>query len=967
MGKSLRLMTLTSAIGFALIGAGMQDSMNAHAAGIDAAGSTATQAAASEKYIITFTEDGLLNFGGNVAGLRATAPAKVGTRKLDTTSDAAHAYSDYLALQRQGHQAAIEGVLGRGLAVTHSYSITLNGIAADMTAAEAAQIANLPGVKSVVAAGYEELVTYRGPKFIGADTIWNGTNTPDHVGTKGKGIIVGDLDGGINSDHPSFSDNTDATCGFSASNHKLKAVDCSASSGGTCNGTNPEANPGYGHGVHTASTAAGNTLDNTANPPPALPDGVTMSGVAPCATLYHYKVCQTNTCGGADILAGIQNAIADHVDVLNFSISGGTSPWADNDRDFLNAVNADVLVVAAAGNNSSADPTVIGKVNHRGPWVLTVAASTQDQIIGPSLSATGPGTPPADATNVPMNPGSTTPASSTPTYTGKPLKTYAANVEGCSASGGIPAGTFTGTVAVLRRGTCAFTEKITNAKNAGADMVVIGNNAPGAINMDTTGAPVVPAYSVSQASGNALIDFATANAGAVGDVAPIGVGATQGDVLADFSFRGPTPAPLADETKPDITAPGVNIYAALDDQDGNYGFMSGTSMATPHTTGAGALMRAVHPTWTVTEVKSALMMTATNANGRQEDGTTPWNIDDVGSGRVDLTKAALAGLTLDETYANFLAANPSGGSINIKTLNLPALRNLNCTPNCTWTRTFKNQLATPATWQVGPSTSSDFVVSASPNHFTVAPGATQAVTFTATANGLLSAVKFGDVVLHENNGLSPDLHLTVALKGEGTPPVDDTIFADGFDVDNGGSTCTPTQLFQDPGLEQEDTFWTATDSVFGTPFCDATCDGDGTIVAHGGDIFVWFGGTDTAGTGSLSQSVVFPSGQDRWLNYWFIDQMAGTPAATLKISIDDTVVADVPAGTASQTWAAKTLQVPAAYLDGNTHKVSFDYAKTGGTAINGAMLDDVTLDCSAQPTRPAGSTDPVATALRRSH
>ena len=963
MGKSLRLMTLTSAIGFALIGAGMQNSMDAHAAGIDAAGSTTAQAASSEKYIITFTEEGLLNFGGNVAGLRATAPAKVGTRKLDTTSDAAHAYSDYLAQQRQSHQAAIEGVLGRGLAVTHSYSITLNGIAADLTAAEAAQIANLPGVKSVVAAGYEELVTYRGPKYIGADTIWNGTNTPDHVGTKGEGIVVGDLDGGINSDHPSFAD--DATCGFSATNHKLKAVDCSASSGGTCTGTNPEANPGYGHGVHTASTAAGNTIDNTANPPPSLPNGVTMSGVAPCATLYHYKVCQTNTCGGADILAGIQNAVADHVDVLNFSISGGTSPWADNDRDFLNAVNADVLVVAAAGNNSSTDPTVIGRVNHRGPWVLTVAAASQDQIIGPSLSVSGPGTPPAGTTQVPLNPGSTTPASSTPTYSGHPMKVYTTNIEGCTASGGVPSGTFTGAVAVLRRGNCNFSEKITNAKNAGADMVVIANNAVGPISMDTTGAPVVPAYSVSMASGDALIAFATAHTDAASDVAPIGIGATQGDVLADFSYRGPTPAPLADETKPDIAAPGVDIYAALDDQDGNYGFMSGTSMATPHTTGAGALMRAVHPDWTVTEVKSAMMMTATNADGRQEDGTTPWNIDDVGSGRVDLTKAALAGLTLDETYANFLAANPSGGSINIKALNIPALRNLTCTPNCTWTRTFKNQLSTSATWQVGSSTGGNFVISASPSNFTIAPGATQAVTFTATANGALTAIKFGEVTLHEAAGQSPDLHLSVALKGEGEPPVeDDTIFKDGFDGDGSPATCTPTQLFQDPSLEQEDTFWTNEDSLFGTSFCDATCDTTGTIVAHTGDIFAWLGGAPDAGTATLAQAVVIPAGQDRWLNFWMIDQL--DTVSTLELTIDGTQVTTFPAGAISQTYATKSFQIPAQYVDGQSHDISLNYARAAdGPNPSGAMIDDVTLDCSAAPARPTAPSDPVIASLRR--
>lgn len=785
MVKSFRFLTLSSAIGLALVGVGLQSSMVAHAT--EAAG--VVDASARETYIITFVEDGLVNFKGGVAGMKATAPAAAGKRKLDVHSVEAVNYESFLSNQRAQYISAIEGRIGRSLAVTHSYSVTLNGIAADISADDAARIRGLVGIKSVEPAGVEHLVTYRGPTFIGADKIWNGTATPDHVGTKGEGIIVGDLDGGINSDHPSFAN--DPACGFDSSHPKLKAVDCSSSAGGQCTGSNPEANPGFGHGVHTASTAAGNTIDNTATPAPALPDGVTMSGVAPCATLYHYKVCATDSCSGAWILAGIQNAIADQVDVVNFSISGGTSPWSgsDNDRNFLDAVNADVFVSAAAGNNSATDPTVIGRVNHRGPWVMTVAAATQDEQIGPTLSITGPGTPPANVTGISMTPGSTTPAATA--LTGSPVKSYTTNIEACTASGGIPSGTFTGAIALVSRGTCPFAEKITNAYGAGAVAVVVANNAPGAISMDTTGAPAVQSFSIGQADGQALYDFLGAHGeSGTGDLAPIGVGMTQGDVLADFSYRGPTPGTLADETKPDIAAPGVNIYAALDDQDGNYGFMSGTSMATPHVTGAAALMRAVHPDWTVTEVKSAMMTTATNADGVKEDGVTPWKIDDVGSGRVDLSKAALAGLTLDETYAHFLAANPSGGSINVKALNLPALRNLGCTPNCTWTRTVKNQLDSAGTWNVtfdAPATvGSGFVMSATPAHFTLAPGATQDITFTATPNGTVTAIAFGNAIFTEAAAKSPDQHFTIAIKGTGTPPVvpcsaADEIFCDGFD------------------------------------------------------------------------------------------------------------------------------------------------------------------------------------------
>lgn len=787
MGK-LRTTTLAAAVSLAIASTG--GVLTAHAGSAQLHGKSAAQSTPSttvEKYIVTFIDAGLLSYDGGVRGMQATSPRALGQRKLDANSAAAQVYKGFLEAQRGAYLATIQSEIGRPLDVTHSYSVTQNGVAADMNGAEAARIAQLPGVKSVRAAGVEHLDTYRGPTFIGADKIWDGTATPTSTGTFGEGIVAAVLDGGTNSDHPSFAN--DADCGFDGSNPKLVAVDCSTSTSGVCNGPNPEANPGFGHGVHTSSTVAGNTIDNTASPPPSLPDGRTMSGVAPCAAINHYKVCQTNSCGGADIVAGIENAISDGADVLNFSISGGTSPWSDNDRRFLDAVDADILVAASAGNNTQADPTVIGRVNHRGPWVLTVAASTQDEIIGPSMSAVGPGTPPAEVQNIGLTPGSTTPASSTPTYAGEPMKTYPTNIEGCTDSGGIPAGTFTDSIAIVRRGTCTFTEKITNAFNAGAEMVVIANNQPGSISMDTTGAPVVPAFSISsQATGDALIAFVNANpANSTADVNPIGVGAVQGDVLGDFSYRGPTPAPLANLTKPDITAPGVNIYAALDDTSGNYGFMSGTSMSSPHTAGAAALVRAVRPDWTVSEVKSALMMTATNESGTQEDGTTAWNIDDVGSGRVDLTKAALAGLTMDESIANYLNSNPSGGSVNVMDLNIPALRNLGCTPDCSWTRTVTNELSTQGTWDITSETGGAFAIVATPSNFTLAAGATQEITFTATANGTLTDIAFGNVILTENAGQSPAQHITVALRGEGEVPVDDQIFADGFDgVDTGG-------------------------------------------------------------------------------------------------------------------------------------------------------------------------------------
>ncbi len=294
----------------------------------------------------------------------------------------------------------------------------------------------MPGVKNVREAGVEHIDTYRSSSFIGANSIWSGASTPSTVGTLGKGITVGILDTGAYSAHPSFANDT--SCNFRPSKPKLVAVDCSVTDvNGFCAGPDPEASPGNGHGVHTAGTAAGNTIDNTATPPPLLANGVTMSGIAPCAAIVSYKVCQTTSCGGADIQAGIENAIADGVDVINFSISGGTSPWTDNDRTFLDAVNANVFVAASAGNTREDTPNPIGAVKHLGPWVMTVAASTQDEFFGPELAVTGPDPlppSPPDLAHIPLNPGTTTIVPNTIDLVGKSVLSYPTNITGCTAT-----------------------------------------------------------------------------------------------------------------------------------------------------------------------------------------------------------------------------------------------------------------------------------------------------------------------------------------------------------------------------------------------------------------------------------------------------------------------------------------------------------------------------------------------------
>jgi len=769
MRKSIRVTALASVIGVVLAGGVMS---------LPAAAQTTAATSAVESYIITFNEPGLLYYTGGSASLEATAPAVKGQRKLDVTSQAAVAYSAHLQGIRAERLRSITSVLGRDVRATHHYGVTMNGIAANLSASEADAIRHLPGVKSVEAAGSYELDTFRGPAFIGADTIWSGVNVPGGSGTRGFGVTIGVIDGGTNSDHPSFAN--DVSCGFGGGNNKLRSfVDCSSTDGvtGACNGANPEATDD-GHGVHTSSTAAGNTLTSSAVPAPTIPAPFTsISGVAPCASIRHYKACPGTTCPGADIAAAMQNVIADAVDVVNYSISGGRNPWTvgDGDRTFLDMVNADIVVSASAGNTSATITNPVGQVNHLGPWVMTVAASTHDENVLALVSVTGPGSPPSNIAGVSAGQGSTTPVGSV--LTNVPLKSFPANIEGCTAGTPFPASYFANSMAYIRRGTCNFSEKITNAVNAGAIFVLIGNNQVGPISMNTTGAPAtVPAYSVVQGPGDAIRDFIAANP----NTATASFDPTQkkGDVLTDFSLRGPTATAL-NITKPDITGPGEQIYAALSDPT-QYGFLSGTSMSSPHLAGSAILVRAAHPSWTPMDVKSALQLTA-KITGFDDDASSAWDPDDVGNGRVDLTKAAKAALTMNESVANFLAANPSGGSISTKVLNIPSMRDTACNVNCSFTRTLSSKVASGTTWNatfVPLAAAGAPIVSITPSTFTVVGGGTQAITVNVNMGyGPTSAAPlvFGYVVLTSTDPNLPVERLTLAVSG-----TRDGIFRNGF-------------------------------------------------------------------------------------------------------------------------------------------------------------------------------------------
>ena len=233
---------------------------------------------------------------------------------------------------------------------------------------------------------------------------------------------------------------------------------------------------------------------------------------------------------------------------------------------------------------------------------------------------------------------------------------------GCSLTGDLspfPAGSLTGSIALIERGTCNFSEKVYNAQRGGAIAAIIYNNAANGDTVATMGNGVhgadvtIPSWEIGRTNGLNTLAWTNANpatAQAKFDPAP-SQQPNVGDVMAGFSSRGPSMDKLL---KPDVVAPGVSVFSsgygsgAFPGPFTGFGAVSGTSMATPHVAGSAALLKQLHPAWTPAQIKSALMTTATENVWTTTAKTTFAGALDRGAGRIDLTKAGNPGSTLDQ-------------------------------------------------------------------------------------------------------------------------------------------------------------------------------------------------------------------------------------------------------------------------------------------------------------------------------
>jgi subtilisin family serine protease len=742
-------------------------------------------------YIVLGDDPALASYRGGIAGLAPTMPAVTGAEELDVHAPASRAYRTYLAEQRNELLAGIEARVDREPEVLFRYDAALNGVALELTESEAAVVARLRGVRRVLADEVRYLQTDNGPAWIGAPGIWSGSATSGGAKTQGEGVVVGVIDTGINTDHPSFAD-IGPVDGYNHANPKGRFFGlCNPVTGAPfCNdkliglydfnlAPPPGGEDANGHGSHTASTAAGNVL-NARLVAPTYTLERRISGVAPHANIIAYRACQVFTdvpqlgeCQLSALVAAINQATLDEVDVVNYSIGGGSvDPWTDADAlAFLNARRAGIFVSASAGNDGPGAGTIGSPAD--APWVMAVGASTHDRKIVNALidMAGGGGTPPGNIEGKSL----TGPLGSRPiVYAGDfgaPLcGAGVAAADGSAEINPFPPGTFSGQIVVCDRGTYGRVEKAQNVAEGGAGGFVLANDLANGDSLTGDAYPI-PGVHVSYDDGVALKAWLASGTGETAAIrgTTLDIAAANGDVMASFSSRGPNPA-SGDLLKPDVTAPGVDILAAFHNGAGphpQFGVISGTSMSSPHAAGAAALMVALHPTWTPDEIRSALMTTASTQSVRKEDGVTAADPFDMGAGRIDLRNAGKAGLVLDETPGDYLAANPGAGG-DPRVLNLPSMADNDCDGFCSWTRTVENVRNSTVTWTASATASPGVTITVAPRTFTLAAGASRTISVVADVSEAAPELwHFGRVDLTPSPSSVPAAHLPVAAFARG--------------------------------------------------------------------------------------------------------------------------------------------------------------------------------------------------------
>ncbi|KDP25554.1 hypothetical protein JCGZ_20710 [Jatropha curcas] len=526
--------------------------------------------------------------------------------------------------------------------LVHSYHQVVTGFAAKLTTEEVKEIAKKEGFVSARPRRMVPLHTTHTPSFLGLQQnigFWNYSNY-------GKGVIIGLIDSGITPDHPSFSGEgmppppakwkgkCELNGTYSCNNKLIGARNFALDS----NNTDDE----YHHGTHTASTAAGNPVEGASYFGHANGTAV---GMAPLAHLAMYKVSgRASEAGDSEILAAMDAAVEDNVDVLSLSLGIGSHPFYDDviALGAYAAIQKGIFVSCSAGNSGPWNSSL----SNEAPWILTVGASTVDRAIRATVLL---------GNNVELNGESLFQPADFPSTL---LPLVYAGADGNESSAYCEPGSLAnidvkGKIVLCEGGYGSISKGEEVKNNGGVAMIAMNGEYDGFV----TGAQlhVLPASRVSYMDGLAIkaYIYSTPSPNATILFKGTVTGLPNAPQLAEFSSRGPNIASPG-ILKPDIIGPGVKILAAWPvsvDNSTKFAMISGTSMSCPHLSGIAALLKNAHPDWSPAAIKSAIMTAANlvDLGGKpiSDEQFVTTTVFDIGAGHVNPSRANDPGLIYD--------------------------------------------------------------------------------------------------------------------------------------------------------------------------------------------------------------------------------------------------------------------------------------------------------------------------------
>src|SRR6184192_4429495 len=599
----------------------------------------------------------IVQLGGDPLSTHSATKPAAG-KKIDFKNNTVRSYRAQLAAGRNEFRRWLRANAPRAR-ITSEYDVSLNAVAVELNGTPLQTIAAAPMVERAEYNALYHPTLSESYKIINAMDAWNAAGGRS---VAGAGIKIGDIDSGIDETHP-FFDPTGFT--YPAGFPKCDAADSNSHhQDQDCNYVSPkvivakvfynkahqqglDAQAIQDHGTHTAGIAAG-IFNPSLN---AVVNGVlinSMSGMAPGAFLGNYNVFPGDVLDARseDILNAVDAAVEDGMDVLNLSLGGGYH--GNNDLLAIgldNAVEAGVVVAVAAGNSGPGGGTLESPGRARD--VITVGASTNQHFVGQPFTY-----PAGGGTTVGVAVGDFDPL---PTAS---FDLFDTQSNGCAS---VPAGA-SGNLAIIDRGNCTFSQKVANAKSAGAVAVLIVNNVAGdptAMARTSGFDDNIPAVMIGLSEGAALRTSGATTASADATFQEF-ITPENKDILAGFSGQGPTLVNLA--VKPDLTSVGVNVLSSIScvgaetcAGDEAWAFFSGTSMSTPHIAGSAAVLLDIHQgqNWSPARIKSALVNRSDLVVKDAKTGLHDIGPTAQGAGRENLSHAASGTTWLSPVSADF--------------------------------------------------------------------------------------------------------------------------------------------------------------------------------------------------------------------------------------------------------------------------------------------------------------------------